>query len=120
MGRAPPGTRNPRRPRGRDPTPRATIRLTRAGMAGRATTTYSHRAHALPARRSRTRDTAAGDRRGLVLHDLVQGSVRHATLADPRIRLPSDDAALVHRGAAVVRWRVDAVADRRTRVRPDD
>src|SRR5215207_6492772 len=89
-------------------------------MAGDGAVAYSHRFYALPARHLRARDTEAGDRRALVLHRLVQGPVRYGALAGARVRVPAYEPAVVHRGAAVVRRRVDALANRRARARPDD
>src|SRR6185437_14305202 len=76
--------------------------------------------YALPARHPCARDTAPCHRGALLFHHLVQGPLRHAAVADPRLHLPADELPLVHRGATVVRRRVDAVADRWSRHRAHD
>src|SRR5690349_11101572 len=81
---------------------------------------YSHSSHALPPCHRCTRDAAPGHRRALVFHHLVQRPLRHRPLADTGLHLSADELSLVYRCAALVWWRVDAMADRRTRHRADD
>src|SRR4029453_3415878 len=73
------------------------------------------RTYAVPAGRPRARDTALPHRGSVLFPHVVQGPVRHAALAHPRLHFPADELSVVHRGATVVRWAVDVVAHRGTR-----